>query len=61
MDLQPEKKPWYKQKTTRILIGLILGQAGGVLAGSIEVSAAINTSVMSIAGIFMRQGVENSK
>ena len=61
MDLQTEKKPWYRQKTTRILIGLILGQVGGVLAGSIEMSAAINTSVISIAGIFMRQGVENSK
>jgi len=61
MDLQAEKKPWYKQKTTQTAILTIIGQVVGMVTGTISMEIALPVIGLSVQTIFQRQGVENSK
>lgn len=56
-----DKKPWYKQRTTRTAIGTILAAVGGMLTGTVEPSIAIGGILLSLQQIFHRQGTEKNK
>ena len=51
---------WYKSKTNKTAIATILGSIAGYLSGAMDPATAIQTGVMGIMAIFMRQGIEKS-
>jgi len=52
---------WYNQKTTRLLLVAILGALGAYIGDQISLKEMIEAVVLSLTGIFLRQGVEKSK
>ena len=62
MDLNnPDKKPWYRQKTTWTAVSTLIGAAGGIATGTIQPVDAVQLAAPAIMAIFLRQGVEYSK
>jgi len=61
MELQPEKKKWYKQKTTWTAIAAVVGAVGGMLTGTVDPVTGIQSIVGAMGITFLRQGIENSK
>jgi len=55
------KKKWYKQKTTWAGITGIVTAIAGAMTGTIPVHDAIQLALVALVGIFLRQGVENTK
>ena len=54
-------KKWYKQKTAWTGITGVLTGIGGFATGALDPASAIQTILMSLMGIFMRQGIEKNK
>jgi len=61
MDLQTEKKPWYRQKTTWTAIAAVVGSVGGMLTGTVDPVTGIQSIIGALGMTFLRQGIENSK
>ena len=55
------KKEWYQQKTTWTGISMVVGAVGGIMTGVVDVAAGLQTVSIGLIGMFLRQGVENSK
>lgn len=54
-------KKWYQQKTTWAGIAGAMTAIGGYMTGEMEMAAAIQLLVLSVMGVFLRQGVEKVK
>ncbi len=61
MDLQTEKKKWYRQKTTWTAITTVIGAVGGMVTGALPAVEAVQIIAPAVMAVFLRQGVENSK
>lgn len=46
-----KKKPWFKQKTTWVGIGVILAQVGGIMSGEIPFEAAVSLILTTAIGL----------
>lgn len=55
------KKDWYQQKTTWAGIGGLVAALSGYFTGTMVAPEAIQLGVLSLMGIFLRQGVERNK
>lgn len=62
MDLNnPDKKPWYKQKTTWTAIAAVVGAIGGMATGTVDPVTGVQSVIGALGMIFMRQGIEKIK
>jgi len=55
------KKQWYKQKTTWTGISGVVTGVAGFMTGTLDPASAIQTIIVSLMGVFMRQGIEGVK
>lgn len=49
---------WYQQKTTWTGIGGIVTAVSGFFMGTLDAASALQLGIISLIGIFLRQGVE---
>ncbi len=52
---------WYQSKTNKTAVATILGSVAGYLTGAMDPVTAIQTGIMGLMAIFMRQGIAKSK
>lgn len=50
-------KKWYRSKTIWTGVTAIVGAVAAAMTGEIEVGTALQTVVVALVGIFLREGV----